>query len=112
MCSTWQDFGPGVRECRKINCVCDERVAVVVKKLNEKDEFTATYECVEEYCGYKVVAYGEHCRAYVTILDNMKEYFFFIPLKNVNVMKKHKSYWNELLRVAVLQIPQRNVLLI
>jgi hypothetical protein len=49
----------------------------VVKKLNEKDEFTATYECVEEYCGYKVVAYGEHCRAYVTILDNMKEYIFF-----------------------------------
>ena len=112
MCSTWQDFGAGVRECRKIDCFCDERVAVVVKKLNETDELTATYECAEKYCGYKVLAHGESCRAYVTILNNMKEYFFFTLLKNANAIKKHRLYWNELLWVAVLLIPQRNVLLI
>jgi hypothetical protein len=88
VCSTWQDFGAGVRECRKIDCFCDERVAVVAKKLNETDELTATYECAEKYCGYKVVAHGESCRAYVTILNNMKEYFFFHTPEKCECNKK------------------------
>ena len=88
MCSTWQDFGAGVRECHKIDCFCDERVAVVVKKLNETDELTATYECAEKYCGYKVVAHGESCRAYVTILNNMKEYIFFHTPEKCECNKK------------------------
>jgi hypothetical protein len=90
VCSTWQDFGPGIRECRKISCFCDERVAVVVKQ-NDKDELTATYECVEKYCGYRVVAHSEHCRAYVTILNNIKEYIFFHTPEKCECGKKAQA---------------------
>ena len=51
-------------------------------KQPDKDsrQLSATYECVEKYCGFRIAADDPHCSTYITILDNMKEYLFFHKL--------------------------------
>jgi hypothetical protein len=53
----------------------------VVKQPDKNSQLlTATYECVEKHCGFKIAADDPHCSTYIKILDDLKDYLFFLKL--------------------------------
>ena len=46
---------------------------------------------MDKYCGFGIAAYDPHCRVYVTILDDMKEYFSFYTADKCECGKKVHS---------------------
>jgi hypothetical protein len=81
VCKSWDRERTGSWECRKIECLCEERVILLVKQVKAgSNELSVTYECAEERCGFKIAAHDANCHAYVTILADMKEYMFYHTL--------------------------------